>query len=311
MPSRRGAISRRKAFSLVELIVVVAIIGILISLLLPAIQHARESARRMSCSNNLHQIGVALHSYHQAQKRLPPGWLVVDLSAPDAASQDSTGWGWSAMLLPFIEQAPLDDGFVDTRLGIDDDRNKFSRTTPIAVFRCPSDTNQGVFTLTGTNRCGGSPLTDLATADYVGVTARSSREVPIAYCASVPWSSDEAVFTFTQSATLRDITDGISQTVVVGERSCGPFPSAWAGALPEGEHARARVLGLMDSPPQPAAAIGRENVEFGSYHPAGSQFLLADGSVRMVDVEIDPALFKAICTRGGGETVAEFFVDDN
>ena len=309
MPSRRGVPSYHKAFSLVELLVVVSIIGILISLLLPAIQNARESARRMSCSNNLHQIGVALHSYHQAKKRLPPGWLVADLSA-GCSPQDSTGWGWATMILPFIEQASLDEGFVNIHLGIDDAENEFSRTTSIAVFRCPSDPGPSVFTLKACDRCGNSDLADLAMSDYVGVTARSSNEVPIASCASEFWSSDEAVFTFRESTTLKDIPDGLSQTVVVGERACKPFPSAWAGALPRGKFARDRVLGLMDSPPSPAGSVEKENVQFGSYHPAGSQFLLADGSVRMVGLEIDPNLFKGICTRSGGETVAEFFLAD-
>jgi len=264
----------------------------------------------MSCANNMHQLGVALHSYHQAKKRLPPGWIVSDLSVPCMNPKDDVGWSWGALLLPFIEQTPLDSGFVNLHLGIHHDQNQFSRTQSIAVFRCPSNSNGSIFTLTGTNRCGGTPLTDLASADYVGVTARSSRMVPIASCVTVPWTSEETVFAFNQSTALRDISDGLSQTFVVGERSCNPFPSAWAGALPEGEHARGRVLGLIDQPPQAAVVAERENVEFGSYHPAGSQFLLADGAVRIVTLEIDPALFKALGTRNGGEPVSEFFLDD-
>ena len=310
MLSLYGASNNRKAFSLLELIVVVAIIGVLISLLLPAIQHARESARRMSCSNNMHQLGVALHSYNQAKKRLPPGWIVADLSAAGANPKDDAGWAWGALLLPFIEQILLDSGFVNLQLGIHHDQNQFSRTQSLAAFRCPSNGDRDLFTLTGTHRCGSIPLTDLASADYVGVTARSSRMVPIASCETVPWSSEDAVFAFNQSAALRDISDGVSQTFLVGERSCKAFPSAWAGALPEGEYARDRVLGLIDSPPQAATAAERENVEFGSYHPAGAQFLLADGAVRLVTEEIDPALFKALGTRNGGEPVSEFFVED-
>ncbi len=309
MPSSLGVRFYRKAFSLVELIVVVSIIGILISLLLPAIQNARESARRMSCSNNLHQIGVALHSYNQAQKRLPPGWLVSNKSSAASAVQNNNGWAWGAMLLPFIEQRPLDAGFVEIRLPIGDDRNEISRTNSLAVYRCPSHGCVGVFTLASnlSTYCGESSSTDLAIADYVGVTA--AREVA-GKCNPMFHPSEEAVFGFTQSIAFRDIADGISQTVMVGERSCEPYPSAWAGALPEGEHARSRVLGMMDSPPQSAAIAEVENVEFASYHLGGSQFLLADGAVRMVDVEIDPALFKGICTRSGGETVAEFFNED-
>lgn len=309
MPYFLGVNFRRKAFSLVELIVVVSIIGILISLLLPAIQNARESARRMSCSNNLHQIGIALHSYDHAQKRLPPGWLVTDLSYPAATAKDNHGWAWSAMLLPFIEQRPLDSGFVNIKLPISDDRNKVARTNSLAVYICPSHGRVGLFTLNGTNRCGGLPLAELAVSDYVGVTGKSTREVPLSGCSSTFWSNEEAVFEFTQSISFRDISDGVSQTVMVGERSCEPYPSAWSGALPEGELARHRVLGLMDSPPTAAAVAETENVEFASFHPGGSQFLLADGAVRMVGVEIDPALFRALCTRSGGETVAAFFND--
>ena len=309
MPYFLGVNFRRKAFSLVELIVVVSIIGILISLLLPAIQNARESARRMSCSNNLHQIGIALHSYDHAQKRLPPGWLVTDLSYPAATAKENHGWAWSAMLLPFIEQRPLDSGFVSIKLPISDDRNKVARTNSLAVYICPSHGRTGVFTIEGDFRCHCGPLTDLAVSDYVGVTARSAHEVPISSCTSVFWPSEEAVFGFTESVTLRDISDGISQTAIVGERSSEPFPSAWAGSLPKGQFARQRVLGLMDSPPTTAAVAETENAEFASFHPGGSQFLLADGAVRMVGVEIDPALFRALCTRSGGETVAAFFND--
>ena len=310
MLSLNGASNDRKAFTLLELIVVVAIIGVLISLLLPAIQHARESARRMSCSNNMHQLGVALHSYHQAKKRLPPGWIVTDLSAPGAKPKDDSGWAWGALLLPFIEQVPLESGFVNLQLGIQHDENQFSRTQSIAVFHCPSSGQPDIFTLTGTHRCGGMPLTDLAASDYVGVTASSSQMIPIAKCETVPWSSEDAVFAFNQSVSLRDIADGVSQTFLIGERSCQAFPSAWAGALPEGEYARGRVLGLIDTPPQAASVAERENVEFASYHPGGSQFLLADGAVRLVTVEIDPALFKALGTRNGGEPVSEFFVEE-
>ncbi|MBN2292507.1 MAG: DUF1559 domain-containing protein [Pirellulales bacterium] len=299
-----------KAFSLVELIVVVAIIGVLASLLLPAVQSARESARRMSCANNLHQLGIALHSYHEAQKHLPPGWMVSDQNAPGELLGDAPGWSWGAMLLPYVEQIPLEAGFVNLSLGISHDQNQVARTQALDVFRCPSNSNRSIFSLVGTNRCGNAPLTDLASADYVGVTANSSHMVQIARCATVPWTSDDTVFIFNKSTTLRDIADGVSQTFVVGERSCKPFPSAWAGAMPEGEHARERVLGLLDSPPLLSAADENESIEFGSYHPAGSQFLLADGAVRLVTPEIDPALFKALGTRSGGETVSEFFVSD-
>ncbi|MEA1949879.1 MAG: DUF1559 domain-containing protein [Planctomycetota bacterium] len=310
MLSTYGATIYRKAFSLVELIVVVAIIGVLVSLLLPAVQHARESARRMSCANNMHQLGIAMHAYHEAHKRLPPGWLISDQNTPGASLGNSPGWSWGAMLLPYVEQIPLEAGFVNLPLGISHDQNKVARTQPLAVFRCPSNSNRSIFSLVGTNRCGNAPLTDLASADYVGVTANSSRMVQIARCATLPWTNEDTVFVFNESTSLRDIADGVSQTFVVGERSCKSFPSAWAGSMPEGKHARERVLGLIDAPPQAAAVDESESIEFGSYHPAGAQFLLADGAVRLVTLEIDPALFRALGTRRGGEPVSEFFVGD-
>ena len=298
---------RRQAFSLVELLIVIAVIGLLVAMLLPALSGARESARRMSCSNNLRQIGIAVHSYHETHKRLPPGWIVDD---PNAPSCGATGWGWAAKLLPHMDQVPLALSIADFKLDIADPKNQVARTDFIASYRCPSNPNRSVFTQPPSGRCGGKPSADLASSDYVGVTARSSRMVPTGGCTSLNWSSEDTVFAFNQSAGLRDIADGISHTFIIGERSCKPFPSAWAGAVPTGEHARARVLGLIDSPPQSAATVDREYVEFGSYHPAGSQFLTADGAVRMVYLEIEPALFRDLCTRGGGELVTAFFADD-
>ena len=102
---------RYKAFTLVELLVVIAIIGILIALLLPAVQAAREAARRMSCTNNLKQLGLGLHMYHDVHKTLPIGWLGFDSSGKPHFEGDP-GWAWSARILPFIEQQSLYDNLI-------------------------------------------------------------------------------------------------------------------------------------------------------------------------------------------------------
>src|SRR5947208_244260 len=96
----------RRAFTLIELLVVVAILGILISLLLPAVQKVREAAARIQCQNNLHQIGLALHNYHDANLSLPPGYLALP-PYTDGATDTTPGWAWSALLLPYLEQGPL------------------------------------------------------------------------------------------------------------------------------------------------------------------------------------------------------------
>ena len=121
----------RNAFTLVELLVVIAIIGILVGLLLPAVQAAREAARRMSCQNNMHNIGIALHNYHAAMGQFPYGWVASN-------GHDEPGWGWAKALLPFLEQDNV-VGIIDDRFPIELAQHEQARMTSLDIYICPSD----------------------------------------------------------------------------------------------------------------------------------------------------------------------------
>ena len=171
--------NRRKAFTLVELLVVIAIIGILVAMLLPAVQAAREAARRMSCSNNMKQIGLALHLYHDTFRQLPPGWRGFDLATGQPDWLGDPGWGWCAAILPYMEQQNLFDESLHFELPITAHANDEGRATYLPMFRCPSDIGDRRFLLhEGDDHDHGHagsqqhdehfPLT-MPTANYVGV----------------------------------------------------------------------------------------------------------------------------------------------
>ncbi|MGV3483273.1 MAG: DUF1559 domain-containing protein [Planctomycetaceae bacterium] len=129
--------SRSRAFTLVELLVVIAIIGVMVGLLLPAVQAARESARRMTCSNHERQLGLALHNYHAAYDRLPSGWIAD-------ASNNEPGWSWGAAILPFMEQQALYEK-IHFSVPIEDGIHQEVREQAIATFICPSDIGGDLF----------------------------------------------------------------------------------------------------------------------------------------------------------------------
>jgi prepilin-type N-terminal cleavage/methylation domain-containing protein len=160
-----------RGFTLIELLVVIAVVGILTALLLPAVQGARDAARRTECVNNLKQLGVALHTYDGAYRVFPPGYV----SNFDASGNDTgPGWGWSALLLPQIEQKPLFDS-ANFSLPIEDSSNQTSRPTRIAVYLCPSD-NQPPSWLAMKRYASGTPIQvicQVASANYVGMYGTS------------------------------------------------------------------------------------------------------------------------------------------
>ena len=141
--------TRRNGFTLVELLVVIAIIGVLIALLLPAVQASREASRRASCSNNLKQIGLALHMHHDTYKRLPAGWRGRDPGNGEPHWFGLPGWGWAAYTLPCLEQTAVYENLVHLDLPITDPANDDARVTPIKTFRCPTDVGERTFDLQG------------------------------------------------------------------------------------------------------------------------------------------------------------------
>jgi len=298
VPGRRG-------FTLIELLVVIAIIGVLVSLILPAVQQAREAARRAQCKNNLKQIGIALHNYHGDFLKFPPGYV----STFDASGTDGgPGWGWGAMLLSHLEQANL-QSTINFNLPIESPVNGAPRVAPLAVYLCPSDTVQPTWSAV-TRDAAANPtgtICDVASANYVAV-----------FGVSEPGIAGEGVFFRDSGISLKDIRDGSSSTLLAGERSQFWCEATWVGsvtgaqifppqgspAFPEMQHASGMTLGhTMEGAPN-APEIECNN--FSSPHSGGAQFVFADGHVQFISKNINRSTFQALSTRSGGETLGDF-----
>jgi prepilin-type N-terminal cleavage/methylation domain-containing protein len=288
--------SHSKAFTLVELLVVIAIIGVLIALLLPAVQAAREAARRASCGNNLRQIGIAIHNYNDSHRRLPMGWIGVDVNARTIPHAEGVpGWGWASKILPYLEQGSLARKAVYGDYPIRHAANAGARGAYLKVYRCPSDTGDRSFVL-GTG-AGGALLARLPVANYVGVFGTTE----LADCEGLPIGQQcrgNGVFFHNSDVRFADITDGLSNTMIVGERCSRIEHSTWLGVIPTGDEAFARILGIADHPPNTRDA---HLDDFSSYHSATVHFLLGDASVRRIPNSIDLDVYRAAATRNGGE----------
>jgi prepilin-type processing-associated H-X9-DG protein len=260
--------------------VVIAIIAILIGLLLPAVQRVREAAARVQCKNNLKQIGLALHNYHDRANGLPPGYFSNIVGGSDVGP----GWGWAAFILDDVEQGNLRRQ-IDVTRRIDDPLHASARVQSLAVFRCPSDETRPPFTPDGA-------AVSVAHANYVGMFGDIELE------ATLPLAVGNGVFYRNSRVRLTDITDGSSNTVGVGERSSNLALATWTGAVPGADEAPALCLGVADHPPNHRPAHGED---FWSRHSQGVNLLFCDGSVRTINDSIDPVVWRALSTRAGGE----------
>ena len=299
------AMKERRAFTLIELLVVIGIIALLIALLLPAVQAARESARRAQCVNNLKQIGLALHNYHGSFQVFPPGYI----SSFDSAGNDTgPGWGWAPMILPQMEQKPLFDA-INFNMPIEASSNQTSRLTLIGSFLCPSDSVPPSWLATMRDASGvpTQSICQVATAHYVGV-----------YGTSDPGIDGDGIFFRDGNIGLRDITDGASQTITVGERSQNLGQATWVGSVtgavlfpvdndgigyPRAESAPGMVLGHAGGRYGPGNPGGEVN-QFYSRHPGGVNFLFADGHVGFLKTTLSNTTFRALATRAGGEAIS-------
>lgn len=289
----------RSAFTLVELLVVIAIIGILVALLLPAVQAAREAARRMSCNNNLKQIGLALHNYHDSHRALPMGWIGLDVPSNQFLSEGEPGWGWAAHVLPFIEQGTLSDIIKDT-LPITDPANQLARDRILPVFRCPSDADSKQHFDLEVAGSPGTVLVQLPKGNYVGMFGTKELEDCEGLPVGVQCQSDGA-FYHNSSVRFSDFLDGLSSTLLIAERYSKHGDSTWTGAVPGGEESFARILAIADHPPN---ADGGHLDDPGSYHPAGTNFVYGDGSVHLITETIDLQVYYGLATLQGGEAVS-------
>ena len=283
--------SNRSAFTLVELLVVIAIIGILVGLLLPAVQAAREAARRIQCTNNVRQLGLATHNYESVYGRLPSGWVSNGLSG-------EPGWGWSAALLPFMEGNNVANK-IDWRIGIEDTIHKDVRETVVATFSCPSDPFDNTFEIGEEsashthNVDEGVKLFRVSKSNYIAMFGTFELE-------DSPYRGD-GMYYGNSKTKFRDVTDGLSNTLMVGERSGQLGGSLWQGNIPEAAEANARIVGVADHVPNSTAGHFED---FRSYHTGGANFLRADCSVQWLPQTINEEVYKAMATRSGGETAS-------
>lgn len=281
---------KRNGFTLVELLVVIAIIGVLVALLLPAVQQAREAARRMQCTNNMKQIGLALHNYHDTFNALPPAYLY-------RGPGGSANYGWAVNILPFIEQTALYDTLDPGRIPLYE-RYTASATaadkallqTPIDAYRCPSDVTGK---LNNKMKFGPTEHFQIATSNYVcnlGTTATQGLVV------------SDGVFYGNSFLGLKDMIDGTSNTLFVGERDGGPskdpnsnFGAAvWAGvgrnsSIGWESVGRTGLRGGFTVNFDYAFAGAPQNMGKGmsSLHPGGMNILLCDASVRFLPETAD------------------------
>ena len=294
--------SRRRGFTLVELLVVIAIIGILIALLLPAVQAAREAARRSSCTNNLKQIGLASHLYHDVNRCLPPGWIANHPTSGQPYWLGQPGWGWGVRLLPFLEQANVSDNLIDFGTVMTDAAHAEARVTVLATYICPSDSGDDTFVLKpgpmpAPSYSTGFADTDMAKSNYVGVFGTLQM---LGVCGGSGDCVGNGSIVFQRPFRFRDIRDGLSNTFIIGERSSEHSTSTWLGVFAGAAHAPGRIVAVATMPPNSVTGAA---FNFSSYHPSGTNFLAADGSVKLLSETIEMSTYHALCTRADGDIV--------
>jgi len=290
----------RGGFTLIELLVVIAIIGVLIALLLPAVQQARAAARRVSCTNNLKQSGLALHNYHDTHGALPPGYLYKP-----GAEGNHMGFSWGALILPMLEQTNVQVLF-DFDLPIWSAANVQAREIQLPVFLCPSDpVSPGKFVEMG-------PLPErYAMGCYVANFGPPDLDDT--------QEKRDGLFSRNSRTRFGDVSDGLSNTLMVGERQNGPFRNAgvhgvhfeyettWAAAVrqfddPTDDHGHMVLFQTGHAPNSPLS----DDRDVSASHQGYSNFLLGDGSARLISEGVDLGVYQALGTRAGGEAVGEF-----
>jgi len=321
---------RRGAFTLVELLVVIAIIGVLVALLLPAVQVARESARRMQCSNNLKQCPLAAHGYHDAYNVLPPGRL-----------DHRGGLTWAVQILPYMEQDNFFKQWDITRLYYDQGTNVTAgdaiRRNPVKTYRCPSRSRTLAISITGdtpdTPFSGARSPPDYytgAVSDYAacigndttpessgiagegGNGAFSVALIPWIYVRPVVSGGPPGILGPQKSMTrFGNITDGLSNTLFFGEKHVRNGQFGNGNSEGDGSVYNGDILAFASRPagrfnPLALGPTDRFRTQFGSYHPGVCQFAFGDGSVRAIPVNISLTILDVLAIRDDGTPIPNF-----
>ena len=299
-----------RGFTLVELLVVITIIGILIALLLPAVQAAREAARKLQCANHFKQVGLALHSYHTYLECFPVGCLDLQYD-PDRINKQYGWWTWSTYILPYLEQQPLYDKIDFSEVSAKSGQNIYVAATLIGMYICPSDPQDPLVGYIS----GGTPTSEsCARTDMVAVVdSICAFQQPPLPGFNFPYylrlfSEADGVFGSNGTCKIFDIKDGTSCTLAIGEVTgsgvgnighhwiMNDYLSTFNGingpfTVPGGEYPRA--------PSGEVAANAIYETGFASFHPGGCHFLVADGSVHFLQQTIAREVLAALTTRSG------------
>jgi len=305
----------RTGFTLVELLVVIAIIGILVALLLPAIQAAREAGRRTSCSNNLKQIGLALHNHHDVLGYLPPGSIQAAATPQEAHVQlkipITVNHGWGALLFPFMEQKNLADQY---RFDVDwrDTPNQVVRETHIAMMYCPSAPNPKRF-----DRTTQDGFTYAVTGGDYGVMSNvdGGTLYPLGLIDKATDDGQAGIMQTNRIQTLNMIRDGTANTILMVEDAGRPERFQARTKRVSGRYSGSSCLdhenimtmhgydfdGLTS--PGPCALNCSNNNEIYAFHPAGAQVLMGDGAVRLLTISMPIRLVARLVTRSASDNL--------
>ncbi len=285
---RPARMALRRGFTLIELLVVIAIIAVLIALLLPAVQQAREAARRSQCKNNLMQIGLAIQNYEMAQGVLPPG--TINPTGPVLSEEKGYHVSWLVQLLPYLDQGNVYAHF-DFNQGVYDQKNRSVREQRVSSFNCPSDFSTSTVKVGHTNYAGG----------------QNDIEAPID-------ADNHGVLFLNSRVKYREITDGSSNTIFVAERLIAIDDLGWVSGTRSslrngGDQINQSATNQLNRPAgqsTPELANSALVGGVGSRHVGGAQTSLGDGSVRFISQNIKQDVLHFLFHRADGEMLPDF-----
>jgi prepilin-type processing-associated H-X9-DG protein/prepilin-type N-terminal cleavage/methylation domain-containing protein len=299
------------AFTVLELLVAIAIIGLLVALLLPALMAAREAARRTACSNHLRQLGTAFQLHHDRTGELPVAWRQASVDRQFA-------YGWATQILPDIEQANIAR---QLNAGARPPAGAIQQFTELPELICPSDIIEPFFDLWKEAAADdsapaisvvaaeevdddgetGPPLIRLPTANYQGVFGNAEADEAYDATEAANPAFGEGAVVHNRRVRWADLERGLSNTLLVGERTMAMVPSTWLGVDLRGEDSTCRLVGSAITRPNCA---GCDECEFSSRHAGGSAFAWADGHVSLVSEEIDAIAYRLLAQREASEPEA-------